>query len=255
MGISRLQLKLQAKKTIQETKPSPILISVLYAGILLLFSFLQNRLLGIGNINYGKYLSMLEEAVSTEQMYRIMEQLYQHFDFSVQATLLRIVIRAISLLITAGFSIYCLRISRKIPSGAGTLFDGFGMILKIFALTICQILFITLWTLCFFVPGIIAAYSYRQALYLLLDHPDWSPLQCLRASKEMMRGRRMELFVLDLSFLLWALCTGIPYLGVLVSIWLYIYQELTMVNYYNSLLENPFYQHDQDGNAYWDNHE
>lgn len=252
MGISRLQLKLQAKKTIQETKPSPILISALYAVILLLFSLLQNRLIGVHNLSYEEYLYMLENAMENGQFYRVLNE---NFDFSAQASLLRLAIRAVSVVISAGFSIYCLRISRKIPSSFGTLLDGFNMTLKILGVAVLQCVFVVLWSMIFIVPGIIAAYSYRQALYLQLDHPDWSPLTCIRTSKEMMRGKKMDLFVLDLSFIFWIFLTGFPYLGVIVSIWVYIYQELTFVNYYNSLLGNPFYQYDQNGNAYWNNHE
>lgn len=248
MGISRQQLKLRAKVTIQETKPSPILFSALYVAILLLFSFLQTRLAGIDRFTYDDIYRMIENMAD-------MEWFFDHFSITPQAGILLFAVWIVTTLISAGFSIYALRVSRKIPSGFGTILDGFGMTAKILGVVILRAVFITLWSLLLFIPGIIAMYRYRQALYIQLDHPDWSPLSCIRASKQMMRGRKMELFVLDFSFLLWNLLTGAIYVGLLISVWVYIYQELTYVHYYNSLLANPFYQYDQNGNAYWNNHE
>lgn len=248
MGISRAQLKFQAKNTIQKTKPNPILISTIYTVILLLFSTLRGHLAGISNLTYDELYHILETFEDTGW---IMDS----FSLTPQAGVLLLAVWVVSTLISAGFSLYALRISRNIPGSAGTLFDGFGIALKILAVTILQAVFVFLWSLLFVIPGIVAAYRYRQALYLQLDHPDWPPMACIRASKEMMQGRKLELFVLDLSFFLWIFFTGFPYFGILVSVWLYIYQELTFVNYYNSLLGSPFYERSQDEKAYWTNHE
>lgn len=252
MGISREELKSQAKITIRETKPSPILVSVVYTAILVLFSILLYRILGIDHLGSEEYIEIVEQLVSDGDFHHVLDQ---YLDFSTQAILLQLAIRVVSVIVSAGFSIYCLRISRKIESSVGTLLDGFGMILKILGITILQSVFIFLWSLLFVFPGIIALYRYSQALYLQLDHPDWSPLECIRTSKQMMRGRKMELFVLEVSFILWSLLAGLSYIGIFISIWLYIYKELTLVNYYNTLLKNLSMQCDQDKNSdTWINH-
>ena len=239
MGISRQELKLQAKLTIRETKPNPLMVALVYTLILILFNYLQSRLLGGGSMTYDELYSLVEKALAsgnTQAYYSVMSK---YFDFSTQAMLLRLAIRVVTALVGAGFSLYCLRIARGVPSGIGTLLDGFGMIGKILAVLILQYVFIALWSLLLFIPGIVAAYRYRQALYLQLDHPDWSAMECIRTSKQMMHGRKWELFVLDLSFILWVFLTGFSVIGILVSIWLYIYQELTFVNYYNAILNAP----------------
>ena len=64
-------------------------------------------------------------------------------------------------------------------------------------------LFTFLWSLLFVIPGFIAAYRYRQGLYLLLDHPEMGIMDCISASKHMMKGHKGELFVMDLSFFGW----------------------------------------------------
>lgn len=236
MGISRQELKSRAKLTIRETKPSPLMVALVYTAILILFNYLQNRLLGINNMTYEEYYALIERAVESGRYFHVLNE---RFDFSTQSVLLRMAVQIVTTIIGAGFSLYCLRISRGIQSGVGTLLDGFGMVWKIVCLFILQSIFIFLWTLLFVFPGIVAFYRYRQALYLLLDHPDWSAMECIRTSRQMMHGRKMELFVLDLSFILWTLLTGFNIIGIFISIWLHIYQELTFVNYYNAILDAP----------------
>ena len=98
-----------------------------------------------------------------------------------------------------------------------------------------EIVFIYLWTLLLIVPGIIAAYRYRQALYLLIENPELSPLDCLRFSSQMMVGHKWELFVLDLSFLGWYLLCLLP--GAIV--WVEPYTRITYTNYYLALRDIP----------------
>jgi uncharacterized membrane protein len=100
-------------------------------------------------------------------------------------------------------------------------------------LGIMQSLFITLWSLLFIVPGIIKAISYSQAPYIIAENPNMPAMEALRRSEEMMRGRKMEYFVLNLSFIGWALL-AIPTLG-LITIWLEPYMQMTMINFYSDL--------------------
>lgn len=50
-----------------------------------------------------------------------------------------------------------------------------------------------------------AVYRYRLSLYVLADDPEMGMLACIRRSCEVMQGRKMELFSLELSFLGWNL--------------------------------------------------
>lgn len=74
-------------------------------------------------------------------------------------------------------------------------------------------LFVFLWGLLFFVPGVIKSYSYSMSFYIKHDNPDYTWKQCLDASKAMMKGRKWDLFIQDLSFVGWfiigSLCFGI----------------------------------------------
>jgi uncharacterized membrane protein len=79
-------------------------------------------------------------------------------------------------------------------------------------------LFVSLWTLLFIIPGIMAVYKYAMGPFLLNVEPDLSALDAVGKSKQHMMGHRWQLFLLDLSYLGWYIL-GIFTLGIL---WLWI---------------------------------
>ena len=72
---------------------------------------------------------------------------------------------------------------------------------------------IMLWLLLLVVPGIIKAYEYSMIPCLLAENPNITTDEAFSLSKQMTTGQKMNLFVLDLSFLGWYflgfLCFGI----------------------------------------------
>ena len=105
---------------------------------------------------------------------------------------------------------------------------------------------IGLWSLLLIVPGVIAAYRYSQALYILLDDPAKSPIQCLRESKGMMVGHKQELFMLDLSLLGWYLLGMIPYIGYAAQVWTIPYTSMVKTLYYEKLLGSNVWSYTPD---------
>ena len=77
---------------------------------------------------------------------------------------------------------------------------------------------ILLWLFLFIVPGFIKAYEYSMIPYLLAENPNITTDEAFSLSKQMTTGQKMDLFVLDLSFLGWIilglLCFGIGVLFV-----------------------------------------
>lgn len=61
-----------------------------------------------------------------------------------------------------------------------------------------------------------AMLRYAMAMFVLADAPETGLLQCIRRSKEIMKGRKVQLFVLELSFIIWNLLVMFIY-TVLVS--------------------------------------
>ena len=99
------------------------------------------------------------------------------------------------------------------------IFKGFkGNYLNVVKIMFLMDLKTLLWLFLFIVPGIIKAYEYSMIPYLLAENPNLSTSQVFSLSKQMTTGQKMDLFVLDLSFLGWiilgALCCGIGLLFV-----------------------------------------
>jgi uncharacterized membrane protein len=100
----------------------------------------------------------------------------------------------------------------------GNLFTAFksGRYLSIVKTMFLMGLYIFLWSLLLFIPGIIKAYQYRMVPYLITEDPSLSTEQALALSRRMTDGEKWDMFVLDLSFIGWcflaALTFGIGFL-------------------------------------------
>lgn len=117
--------------------------------------------------------------------------------------------------------------------GIEDAFGGFLNFGKALGLYLWQLLWVLLWSLLFIIPGIIKAYSYYMSFYILADHPEMSVREAMNESKRMTDGYKMDLFILDLSFMGWALlCVltlGIGYF------WLFPYMQVTGANVYKKI--------------------
>ncbi len=91
------------------------------------------------------------------------------------------------------------------PLAFKTLFSHFFQFANGFCLRLLTDIFTALWTLLFIIPGLVASYRYAMAPFIQAEHPEYSALDCIRASKEMMKGHKLELFCLDWSFFGWIL--------------------------------------------------
>ena len=93
-----------------------------------------------------------------------------------------------------------------------------------------------LWALLFIIPGIIKSYAYSQTLYLLAEYPELSVTKAMKVSIEITKGKKGSLFIMDLSFIGWAilaaLSLGIGYL------WLVPYINMTKTNAYHGMLKD-----------------
>ena len=130
-------------------------------------------------------------------------------------------------------------------------------------------LFMTLWGILFIIPGIIKAYSYSLTPYIMKDMIDYNhemtTTEAINESKKIMKGHKGELFLLDLSFIGWAILVFFPIyfglimivmgaiirtsdsagmilliLGFVVSLWLAPYYRQTKANYYRNLVGDKF---------------
>ena len=95
------------------------------------------------------------------------------------------------------------------------------------------VIYTFLWSLLLFIPGIIKGISYSMTYYIMRENPGMSGEQAIQRSMAMMRGHKMQYFLLFLSFIGWALLAtltaGIGYL------WLTPYMTVSRAAFYRSL--------------------
>lgn len=161
-----------------------------------------------------------------------------------------------------GIVTYSLNVVRDNDARFTDIFDGFSshIILKAIVLGIIVTVSVAAGLMIFIIPGIIIGLMFSQSFFILFDNPELTPIECIKASAEMMRGHKWECFVLYLSFIGWAiliviistafiwgsfvvisptLTTILFVLGVVVStvmgLFLSAYMLITFANYYVEL--------------------
>lgn len=85
-----------------------------------------------------------------------------------------------------------------------------GIYWKAVGVNLLTSLLVSLWSLLLIVPGIVASYRYAMAEYLLMKNPALSPIEAVNQSKALMRGNKMRMFSLELSFIGWTLLCSLP---------------------------------------------
>lgn len=240
MFINRIDLKNRAKLLIRDAKPKIIVAGLFVVLLNLVVSFLSNRLVGLSSAEMERMMKLISDGSSFDAF------MYWSSLTTPVEKLIDIALDIVLQIVSFGFVIFLLNTIRGLGAVYGNLLDGFGMFWRIIVLSILESIFVFLWTLLFIVPGIIAEYRYRMAIYLLIDHPEMSPMDCIRESKRMMKGHKAELFVLDLSFIGWYLLMAIPaaispYLVYAVLIWVTPYTSTVYAIYYEELrrISNP----------------
>lgn len=98
-------------------------------------------------------------------------------------------------------------------------------------------LYITLWALLLFIPGIIKSYEYRMIPYILCENPGIERKRAFKLSKEMMTDNKMDTFILDLSFIGWFILSLFT-AGILSVLYVNPYQSATNAELYAALRED-----------------
>jgi uncharacterized membrane protein len=133
-----------------------------------------------------------------------------------------------------GFCGFFLGIAQEGAARLERLFVGFQRFWKSFAVYFFCSLFIFLWSLLFIIPGIIAAFRYAMAFFIIADDEDCGALEAIGRSKEMMKGNKWKFFCLHWRFLGWWLLAtfftfGIGYL------WLIPYVQTSFAKFYEDV--------------------
>lgn len=249
MTIARRELKMQARQAMNEARPAPFWISLLYTVIGVALGILSMSLSG----SLEAYATMFRSAMAG--VLRYAEPVAAG---GLTGWLLDMALQVMRSVMAVGFVLYAMRVRRHIHASAGDLFDAFGVFFRAIWIELLPSLLLGLWSMVYVLPAtvltamtgnpwwlvwllplmaptVMASYAYRQAVYLMLDRPDMGCLQCVMASRQMMRGHKWELFKLDMSFMGWYLLVLLPVAGVFIGIWTDIYRQVTNAGYYECL--------------------
>lgn len=115
----------------------------------------------------------------------------------------------------------------------GALFAPFKQYARTVGAVLLVFVYTLLWTLLLVIPGIIKAYSYSMTFYILRENPEMTAGDAITASQKMMDGHKMDLFLLSLSFIGWAILASITFgIGYL---WLIPYIYTAYAAFYETL--------------------
>ena len=254
MSINRKELKQQAREAMRQAKPRPYWIALLYFVIIAVLGVLSTTISG----DWEAYQKMFDAAMSGA-----VPSVPTAGNNSFIGGVLSLALEVMSIELGVGFTIYTLRVWRRMKAGAGDLFDSFGIFFRALWINILVSFIIGLWVLLYSLPvgvlmGVtvaagnveiapwilvlglpllipmwVASYAYRQSVFIMLDNPQLTCLQCVMLSKRMMKGYKWKLFVLDLSFIGWIILSIIPF----VAFWVIPYMEITCAGYYDRLTQ------------------
>ena len=104
---------------------------------------------------------------------------------------------------TIGTAAFFLHLADKNNPNIRDIFSRFKPYGNTVLMNLLTTLFTVLWSLLFIIPGIVAGYSYSLTPYILAEHPEMPAMDAIKMSKNMMKGNKGKLFMLDLSFIGW----------------------------------------------------
>lgn len=221
--LNRIELKRGAKVITKSARVSAYQMTLLYLVIQFALSLADNYV----SADDGTW-------VQIGDMQFQVQSLFHHAAFPTPVVVfVSVLVWLLGCVLDAGYIQYHQGVRRDEEMPIASLFDGFGFVGKIVLLNLVMAVFIALWSMLLIVPGIIAAYRYRFALYNLCENPELGVMDALNMSKQQTRGYKLDLFVLDVTFLGWSLLCALT-AGIL-TIWVAPYVQQTNLAYFDAI--------------------
>ena len=227
-------LKFQARDLLGKKKRQLLIPSLIYVLMALLFSYLSLRLTMPPTeqlLSLSDRMTALLQSGDVDGATKLAAQIQP----STAETLVSDLLSYLLAIVSFGLLMLFFRALHGEETEAGMLLDGFSVWSKVLLLELLIRLLTTIGFWAFLIPGFVLLYNYRMARYLMILHPEFGVLDCMRESRMRMRGHRLELLRLDLSFLGWALLSVIPFLGVAIGVWALPYWILTSLLAYEKI--------------------
>ena len=215
---SRAQMKEEARGFIRTGQVSVLVVSAIVIVLQIVLGEIST-LLDTGHFSTTQLMYELGLAEQPEVTYT-----YSSLQF------VSILVSLVNLILNAGYISYLLGIRKGWVMQYSSLLDGLSIAGKVIWCNILVGIKIFLWSLLFVIPGIIASYRYRFALYNIIENPQMTASEAIALSCQQTEGWKMELFILDWSFFGWYLLEIIT--GGIAGIWVRPYIFLTDLGYY-----------------------
>ncbi|MCC8114832.1 MAG: DUF975 family protein [Bacteroidales bacterium] len=133
-----------------------------------------------------------------------------------------------------GFCVYLIRQLDYGESDLNLLFTGFSARFLPFMIAgLLVSLAISIGTVLLIVPGIIVGLGFSMTFLIMIDNPQITGIDAMKASWKMMEGHKWELFCLYLRFIGWILL-GILTAGILM-LWVAPYMQMATILFYRDL--------------------
>ena len=136
-----------------------------------------------------------------------------------------------------GYTMFNIRAFRGAKPTFETLFVGFSQYSQALVVFWLRALRVFLWMLLLIVPGIVKYYGYYMAPYLAADYPNLTPAGALELSERITKGRRMEIFIMEISFIGWMMLSGLTF-GILQFVFVGPYMNLSLAGLYAGFLKD-----------------
>jgi uncharacterized membrane protein len=146
-----------------------------------------------------------------------------------------------------GLTAFYITLSRKQTPVLSDLFTGFTYFLNALVAMLLYIVYTLLWTILLVVPGIMAAISYSQVFFILVENPSMKASDAITKSKMMMDGYKWKYFCLCFRFIGWVilsvLTAGIGFLFLLP------YAQVTFTKFYEDVKGSDSHAHTHHAHA------
>ncbi len=224
-----LEYKQKAREAALRAGPGLVKVFAVYAGVLALLNLLAYFL----ETPMYDWMLRMREYVAAGNADVPLPSAKVH-----QGMALSLLLGLMGRIVTAGWVALTLNAARGGEYSWHDLWSAFRNFWKVLVITVVGAVgcALGLWLLVF--PGVWLFYGWRLSLHVLAEHPDYGPIRCMRQSRRLMTGERMNLFRLDLScILLYGLAALVYYFSLgIVALWRMPTMALLHAVFYNRVV-------------------
>ena len=221
----RKKYKSFAKQQLQGRWGIPILITVIITIITCIFAIpdMIRTISESSNVmaseNIDQYILAMSELSSSNT--------------SFISTIIQAIVAGI--LSLASLNVYIQMTRSPEPVSFSLFIEGLNNWFKATLATLWQFIWLFLWSLLFIIPGVIKSIEYSMMFYIIAEYKNISVTKAMKISMIITKGHKMDIFLLELSFIGWVLLSCLTLgLGLII---LEPYVELTHVNTFHDLLQ------------------